>query len=331
MRSIPVYAGIAMNTTPTTTDKVDYTVIGGRREPELRKEPPLISIVLLNRAGRVFKSDTLAVLTKLNVHEILSVEGGGAGYDVEAMSLRFPAVRFIRIHNKITEGEKINIGIEEAESKYVFVMYDDMNAASGGLSDRLLEQVALSGALCAVPLIQSKKQSTVPTIMSPAFMKKSLKIVQLPPSVDGMDSLFPFDYTGIYDKELFTKLGGYDGRITGRWWQKLDFGFRAHMWGEKIKCKTSFRIKYLDDIPEESITPDKSYRFFYLKNLIIRFEGDFGIIPGSRFLSYYFSSREGFFSAYNEFREAREWVEEHKYRFKMDARSITEIWEAPEN
>lgn len=331
MRSIPVFAGIVMSTTPTTTDKVDYTVIGGRREPKLRKNPPLISIVLLNRAGRVFKADTLTVLSKLNVYEIISIEGGGPGYDVEAMSQRFPAVRFIRIHNRITEGEKINIGIGEAESKYVFVLYDDMNAASGGLSDRLLEQVALSGVLCAVPLIQSKKQSTVPTIMSPAFLRKSLKIVQLPPSVDGMDSLFPFDYTGIYDKELFTKLGGYDGRITGKWWQKLDFGFRAHMWGENIRCKTSFRVKYLDEIPEESITPDKSYRFFYLKNLILRFEGDYGTIPKSRFFSYYLRSGEGLFSARKEFQEARNWVEDNKYRFKMDARSITEIWEAPEN
>lgn len=331
MRSIPVYAGIVMSITPITINKVDYTVIGGKREPELRRSPPLLSIVLLNRAGRVFKSETLTVLGKLNVHEIISIEGGGAGYDVESMSVRFPAVRFIRIHNQTTEGEKINIGIGEAGSRYVLVVYDDMNTAAGGLSDKLLEQVMLSSSLCTVPLIQSRRQSTVPSIMSPAFMRNSLKIVQLPPSVDGMDSLFPFDYSGIYDKDLFTRLGGYDGRITGKWWQKMDFGFRAHMWGEKIQCKTSLRVKYLDDIPEESITPDGSYRFFYLKNLTVRFDGDSGTIPKSRFLSYHLKSGEGFFTALKEFREAREWVENNKYRFKMEARSIAEIWEAPDN
>lgn len=319
-----------MNITPTTIDKVDYTVIGGRREPELRKQTPLISIVLLNRAGRVFKSESLTLLSKLNVYEIISIEGGGAGWDVEALSVRFPAVRFIRIHNQTTEGEKINIGMEEAGSRYVLVLYDDMTVAAGILSDRLLEQVSLSECLCSVPLIQSRKQSTVPTIMSPAFMKKALKIVQLPPSVDGMDSLFPFDYCGIYDRDLFRKTGGYDGRITGKWWQKLDFGFRAHMWGEKIQCKTSLRVKYLDDIPEESITADDSYRFFYLKNLTVRFDGDYGLIPKGRFPSYHLKSGEGFFTARKEFREACDWVEQNKYRFKMDARSITEIWEAPE-
>ncbi len=330
MRSIPVFAGIVMSTTPITIDKVDYTVIGGKREPSLRREAPMISIVLLNRAGRVFKTDILNSLSRLDVHEVISIEHSGAGYDVEALSVKFPEVRFIRIHKDITEGEKINIGIEEAESRYVFVMYDDMNIVSGGLSDRLLDQIIEANCLCVVPLIQSRKQSTVPSIMSPAFMRNSLKIVQLPPSVDGMDSLFPFDYAGVYDRSLFIKTGGFDNRITTKWWQKLDFGFRAYMWGDKIQCKTSLRVKYLDEIPEESITPDKSYRFFYLKNLTVRFDGDYGVIPKNRFLSYYLRSREGFFTALKEFREAREWVDVNKYSFRMDARHITEIWEAPE-
>ncbi|MDC7126523.1 MAG: hypothetical protein PQJ46_13210 [Spirochaetales bacterium] len=318
-----------MNTIPTTTDKVDYTVVGGRKEPSLRKNPPLMSIVLLNRAGRVFKVETLNILGKLNVHEIISIEGGGPGYDVEALSMRFPDVKFIKIHNKITEGGKINIGMAEAESRFVFVIYDDMTISAGGFSEKLLEQIVSGSSLCSVPLINSRKQTVVPTIMSPAFMKNSLKIVKLPPTHDSMESLFPFDFCGIYDKDLFVKLGGFDERITTKWWQKMDFGFRAHMWGEHIQCRNLLRVKYLDDIPEESITPDESYRFFFLKNLMVRFEGDQGCLPRGRFSSYYFKSGEGFFQARKEFLEAKAWIEEHKYRFRMDARSITEIWEAP--
>lgn len=321
-----------MNITPIIIDKVNYTVVGGKREPEVRRHPPLISIILLSRAGRVFKTEALSILSRLNVYEIISIEGGGTGWDVEALSVKFPEIRFIRIHRKdITEGEKINIGMEESRARFVLVLYDDMSVASGGISERLLERITESGAVCTVPLIQSRKQSTVPTIMSPAFMRNNLKIVQLPPAVDGMDSLFPFDYCGIYNRELFTQSGGFDVRITGRWWQKLDFGFRAYMWGEKIQCSTSFRIKYLDEIPEESITPDQSYRFFYLKNLTVRFSGDTGCIPKSRFLSYHLKSGESFFTSLKEFREARDWVNNNKYRFRMDARSITEIWEAPEH
>ena len=332
MRSIRNFAGIVMSTTPITIDKVNYTVIGGRREPELRREPPLISVVLLNRAGRVFKADTLSILRKLNVHEVLSIESSGAGWDVESLVSRFPEVRFIKIHrDDVTEGEKINIGIEESRASLALVLYDDMSLASGGISSRLMERITSSRAVCTVPLLQTRKQSTVPTIMSPAFLKNSLKIVQLPPAVDGMDSLFPFDYCGIYDRELFSQLGGYDERITGRWWQKLDFGFRAHMWGEKICCSTALRVKYLDDIPAESLTPDSSYRFFHLKNLSVRFNGDTGSLPSSRFFSYHVRSGESFFTSLKEFKEARRWVEQNKYRFRMDAKSITEIWEAPEH
>jgi hypothetical protein len=321
-----------MNTIPITIEKINYTVVGGKREPEVRRHAPLISIVLLNRAGRVFKAEALSALSKLNVYEIVSIEGAGAGWDVEALSVRFPDIRFIRIHRKnITEGEKINIGIEESQARFVLVLYDDMSMASGGISERLLERITESGSVCTVPLIQSRKQSTVPTIMSPAFLRKSLKIVQLPPAVDGMDSLFPFDYCGIYNRELFVQSGGYDVRITGRWWQKLDFGFRTYMWGEKVQCSTSFRIKYLDEIPEESITPDQSYRFFYLKNLTVRFNGDTGTLPKGRFPAYHLKSGESFFTSLKEFREARDWVEKNKYRFRMEAKSITEIWEAPEH
>ena len=319
-----------MNTTPSTIDKVDYTVIGGKKNTSPRRSPPLISIVLLNRAGRIFKSDILSELKKLNVYEIISVEGAGEGWDIETLSVRFPGIRFIRLHKESTAGEKINIGINEADSKFVLVLYDDMSLHSGGLSERLLDRIEESGTICTVPLIQSRKQSTVPSVMSPAFMKKSLKIVQLPPSVDGMDSLFPFDYCGIYNKDKFTQLGGYDKRITGPRWQKMDFGFRSFMWGEKIRCSTSFRIRYLDEIPEESVTPDKSYRFFYLKNLTVRFNGDTGSIPAGRYLSYHIKSGESFFTSLKEFKEARAWVELNKYRFRMDAVSITDIWEAPE-
>ncbi len=320
-----------MNTTPSIIEKVNYTVVGGRKDPTIRKGPSFISIVLLSRGGRVFRNEILTSLVKLNVYEIITIEGEGSGYDVESLSVKFPEIKFVTLRNITTEGEKINIGIEEASSKYVLVMYDDMALPAGGLSERLIERIADAGCLCTVPLLQSRKQLTVPTIISPAFMKKKLKIVHLPPSVDGMDSLFPFDYCGIYDRDRFIQLGGYDSRIAGMYWQKLDFGFRAYMWGEKIHCSTSFRIKYLDEIPQESITPDRSYRFFYLKNLTVRFTGDSGQIPAGRFLPYHFKSSEGFFTSLREFREARDWVYKNRYRFRMEAGSITEIWEAPEN
>ena len=102
------------------------------------------------------------------------------------------------------------------------------------------------------------------------------------------------------------------------------------MWGDRIKCDTTFRMSYLADAPAEDATRDDSYKLFFLKNLAIRYGGDSGYIPRGRFLSYLIKSGGDIFSAMREFRNVRKWVEINRYRFNYDARSIVELWESPE-
>ena len=51
------------------------------------------------------------------------------------------------------------------------------------------------------------------------------------------------------------QLGGFDYTIQNPYWQNLDFGVRAHLWGEKIRIFTSFRIQYEGN----PIAEDKDY------------------------------------------------------------------------
>ena len=204
-----------------------------------------------------------------------------------------------------------------------------MRLSPSSLSERLVERLREQKLLCAVPLLQNPRLETVPSIMAPAFHGKLLKVLALQPSADGMMSLFPFDYCGIYSKEKFVVIGGYDQSMVSPYWQKMDFGFRSFMWGEKILCNTSLRMSYSGEVSSEDATPDESYKFFFLKNLSIRFTGDSGALPMSRFFSY-FPKAGGLISGLREFSEVRKWVEVNRYRFKQDARSITELWELPE-
>jgi len=120
----------------------------------------------------------------------------------------------------------------------------------------------------------------------------------------------------------------YDPEILNPYWQKLDFGFRAHMWGEQLLCSTSLRIRYLGEHEAEDTTPDESYGRFYLKNLAVRFDSDAGSLPLSRFLSYAGKRGGSPIARIKEFREASEWVKTHRFRFCRDARSVTELWES---
>jgi len=286
--------------------------------------------VLLNRGGRPFKSSVFSELLEVGASEIISVEGPAAGYDVENLARRHPEVRFLLLTEPVTTGEKVNIGVEEAKSEFVLVMWNDMRIVSG-FSESTFSRMVEGAPLCTVPVLQSMRKETIPSIQVPAIYRKQLKIVPSQPSADGEPTIYPFDYCGIYRKEAFTLSEGFDYLLENDHWQKLDFGFRAYMWGERIECSTSLRFQYRGDTPTEDTSRDESYKLFFLKNLAVRFNRDAGVLPVSQLLRYLLRSGADVITAYREFREVSRWVTLNQFRFRQDARSVTELWEMPES
>jgi len=309
--------------------RIPYTIVGGRKEDRSLQVSPPLSIILLHRGSRPYRQEYFRELEQLGAIEIVSVESKVHTYDIDALSRAYPYVRFLILHEQVSIGEQINIGMKEATGKYVFVMWSDMKVSSP-LGPQLLHRFISAERLCTVPVIQNTKLETVPSIMVPAFHRRSLKILPMLPQQNGIITLFPFDYCGVYQKEKFLLAGGYDHSITSSHWQKMDFGFRANMWGYVQECETAFRVRYLASEPSEDTTPDTSYKQFFLKNLTVCFNGDRGEIPWRRFLSYYIRSGSPFFSALRDFRKVRDWVAVNQYRFNRDARDVTALWEGPE-
>lgn len=320
-----------MSTIPTTskTLRVPYTIVGGGIEDRSLQISPPIGIVLLHRGSRPYRQEYFKELEQLGNIEIISVEPKTSTYDVDGLSQRYPGVRFLLLHEDITRGEQINIGMKESSSQYVLVLWSDMKVSSP-LAPQLLQRFIDSERLCTVPVIQNTKLETVPSVIVPAFQKRNLKTLPLLPQKNGIKTLYPFDYCGVYNREKFLLAGGYDYLITHQHWQKMDFGFRAHMWGENIECETAFRLRYLGSEPSEDTTPDEGYKQFFLKNLSVRFAGDRGELPWGRFFSYYTRSGSSLISAMREFKRVREWVRLNQYRFCREARDVTELWEEPE-
>jgi hypothetical protein len=321
-----------MNTIPSTSKRLQtpYTVVGGEKIDKKRRRPLNLSLLLLNRGGKIYRQDLFTELERIGIEEIISIEGPGSSYDIEQLSGRYPRIKFIILHSMASVGEQINIGIEETHSTLVLVIWNDITLPSSALSSRFIERMLGNNVLCTVPLMQNQKMQTIPTLQVPAFHKKRLKVVALPPKSDGMMTLFPFDYVGIYDKQKFTYSGGFDHNLIHPYWQKMDFGFRVYMWGETIKYNSGFRVSYEEDPPVEDTTPDDSYKTFFLKNLSVRFRGDTGDLPFSAFVRYLFKSGSPLIQAYREFKEAKRWVTLNRFRFKEDARSVTDLWEVPE-
>jgi hypothetical protein len=264
-------------------------------------------------------------LEGLKVDEVLSVEGPSATYDVEALANRFSKTRFLLLTKDVSPGQQINLGIDEAYGKYVYVLWNTM--APGPIPPRILERIKDERLLCAVPIMRNERSELIPTVQAPAFFRNHLRVVPVPPAKDGMPSLFPFDYVGIYDKERFLRTGGFDEEITTPYWQKMDFGFRSHMWGDRIVCATSLRVSLKSRDVAEDTTVDPSYSRFYLKNLSVRFNGDSGDLPRHKFLQFYLKTGGSLASCIRLFRRIRQWVSQNRFRFTQDAKRVTELWE----
>jgi hypothetical protein len=301
-----------------------------------------LSAILLNRGGRYPRRTLFQELEKIGFDYIISMEGPREHYDLEDLSGRFPFVRFILLKETISPGEQINLAVSEITSPLFFVLWNDLRILhSGGaakMADRLFfsrdefrrgDSKSLNKRLCTVPMIQNAHFETLPTLAAPVFFRHTVKTLLFPPEGEGSPSLYPFDGIGIYDRDRFVRLGGFDGTLKNTHWQLMDFGFRAYLWGEEIRSTQLIRLSYNGQVPIENDTTEESYRWFYLKNLAPVFRGDTAHLPWRRFFGYLFRSGRDLFAAWSDFNLGRRWVYANRFRFRGDAETVTDLWENP--
>jgi len=333
-----------MNTIPTIFNEkiTQYTAVGGKE----RIASTGISAVILNHPGhprRSFFHD----IEKTGFDNVISIESCAPHYDIEELAGRFPFVRFILPENEINLGEQINLAASEIESPLFFVLRSDMKIIAGGTARRMAERLSIHGEendekstnntgekkagfkrLCTVPLIMNSNYETLPSLVAPMTYRKKMRAIFLEPRSEGDKSLYPFDGIGIYDRQRFIRTGGFDTTLNNAYWQLVDFGLRANLWGEEIALNLHFKLSYDGELPSENYTVDDSYRQFYLKNLAPVFRSDYAHLPLYRFPGFLFQSGEDLFSAWKEFKKVRKWVVKNKFRWKSDARSLIKTWSA---
>ncbi len=313
-----------MSTTHSTSEgrRLPYTVVGGKRGDRALPSRRTFSIVVLNRGGKFDRESAFARLAAWEPAEILSIEIGTSSYDVEHLAARFSHVRFVLLDRSVSVGEQVNLGISEAIGSLVLVLWNDFEIA--GLPKAVHSTEA---PLCSVPLLRGERNQVLPSLIAPAFYHQRLQVLALPPPNDRVASILPFDYVGLYHREQFQRIGGYDGAIYAPHWQKLEFGFRAHMWDYRIMLEPQLRMSCSQTPPPEDTTPNEDYLRFYLKTLAVRFTGDSGRLPYSKLLMVILRAQAGPLRAWRLFREARRWVERNRYSFRQDARRVTELWD----
>jgi hypothetical protein len=328
-----------MNTIPAIFSHAlpPYTAVGGTK----RLGSAGLSAVLLNRRGLFFRRGVFQELEKAGFDYVVSIESAPERYDVEDLSSRFPFVRFVLVPEGLNLGEQINLGAVELSSPLFFVLWNDLKIIIGGGADRMAERLYLpaeelkkagAGAsqfrrLCTVPWLLNNRFETHPSLAAPSAYKKNMRTLFFAPRQEGLPSLYPFDGVGIYDRERFISLGGFDPLIRNPHWQLMDFGFRARLWGEEISATQYIKLSSEGLIPAEDSTVDEGYRRFYLKNIAPVFREEEAHLPWRRFPSYLASSGWDLFGAWEDFKSARRWVRDNGKRWKRDARTVNDSWE----
>lgn len=316
-----------MNTIPSTfnENQIDITVIGGN-QILISKLP--ISVILLNRSGTTFRVNNLEALSSYGFADIVCVEAPQQNYNLDELSKRFPYVKFLIPGKNLTTGEMINLGMSEIRNKKVLVLWDTMHLSTKIISERILSILLKEDVLCHVPFLFTEQMQTLPAKNVPSIEKGTFSVKTFTVTQDFAKTLYPFDFIGVYDKERFINLGGFDYTLSSNYWQLLDFALRSYLWGEKIEICSGLRLNYECEVPLENTTPDASYLRFFLKNLCPKFLEDYAYIPKKEFFYYLNRSSLGFFKAYKTFKMARNWVSKNKFRFKTDAQTLITAWDS---
>ena len=315
-----------MNTIPLTFNEkqINRTIIGGN-EIVVSKIP--ISIILLNRSGTTFRMNNIESLLRLGFTDIVSIEAPQQNYNLDELAKRFPVVKFIIPGEQLSTGEMINLGMQEVRSNKVLVLWDTMHISTKIFSDRLLNIILNNEIFCFAPFLFNFQMQNLPVKNIPAIENTSFTVKTFGVTQDFAKTLYPFDFVGLYDRQKFINLGGFDHTITSDYWQLIDLFMRSYLFGEKTIICSSLRLNYECEVPLEDTTPDFSHLRFFLKNLSPKFVGDYAYIPKKEFFSYLNRSSLGFFKAYKSFKMARNWVSKNKFRFKTDAQTLISSWE----
>ncbi|MDR2865430.1 MAG: hypothetical protein LBV68_07470 [Spirochaetaceae bacterium] len=323
-----------------------YTVVGGNEH----RGSSGVSAILLNRGVRYPRRSLFYELGKAGFDYVVSVEGPNEHYDLDELSRLFPFVRFILLSETVNIGEQINIAVSEIKSPLFFVLWNDLKILYGGTAAKIAERIVLPPEkvvhdnekkrwykrLCTIPVFQNPEFETLPTASGPLMIKKKFEIARFSPGKEDMPSLYPYDAVGIYDRERFLDLGGFDTEIKSEHWQLLDFGFRAWLWGEQIRCTQLIRLRYEGFKKIEDTTYDESYWHFFLKNLspVLRCNTDtkelYAHLPLKNFFTFLFKAGQGPLNAAHYFLNARHWVYEHRLNWKTSAKALTQEWKARE-
>ncbi|MBQ9237984.1 MAG: hypothetical protein IJ191_01510 [Treponema sp.] len=317
-----------MNTIPTIFNErqINMTVLGGRQKPSHIAMD--VAVILLNSSGSHFRVQVLENPVTCGFSDIISLEPHRENRNIEETAHRFPSVKFIVPLDTVTDGDMINIGMSETDASHVLVLRDSLAIPHGVVSPKLVEHVLKLDCYCVAPRLIDAAHGGVAVRSIPFAERGHLHMEMTAVVTEGAPTVYPFDIVGLYNREKFIRLGGFDYTILSPYYQNMDLALRSWLWGERTVISPSFLLSYAGAVPVETMTADVTYLHCYLKNMLPVFKIDHGVISPFSFFRFFYNSSCGFFESRRLFKDAVRWTTVNRYRFKTDIKHLVENWGA---
>ncbi len=328
----------AMNIIPSTFNQriINRTVLGGVESDAKILMP--VTCLVLNRSGNSYRNFIFDKLIYQGFEKVIWIESNMVkkngvdkvkGRHLDELSSRYPTVKFLVPQdgsNFVSIGDMINLGMQEATSPYVLVLFDDLCTDSFQIPISIVNKLVENNLFCICPKLISSNQQILPVKYSPMEQKSVFEMDSSMTMASGDKTFYAADWVGLYDRDKFIQLGGIDYTITTEYWQKMDLFFRSWLWGEKTWLDLNLFFTYSGEVHVENRTRNMSYLRFFLKNLLPVYRMEEAQIPLVSFFAFKHKNLCGLKESYILFKNAREWVITNRFRFKTDANNLVGNW-----
>ena len=304
-----------------------YTVIQSKNN-YVQRSTFGISFVILNRGTKIFREDLFEFLSNFDfIREIISIERQSNRGSLQFISDTYDKVKFILLSDDLNSGEKVNLAMKESICSFVFVLQSDMYLLNPFWIPNIFNEIVKKCTSCWWRIFD-KEEEVVPSVFLPTIDKQQkLKVILINSEKEYEKTLVTMDYCGLYSKEKFIQLGGFDKRIKNEYFQRLDFGLRAIYFGESVYIYRKLRIQYTVLNFPEDLTKNRSFLIFLLKNHVPIFIGNGIKFSFLRFFKICLRYGINPLKFSREFREIKNETIKNSLRFKGDLKSAVELWE----
>lgn len=206
----------------------------------------------------------------LSIH-VLTNEYKMDQYDIQS---QYPEVTFIVFKNDTITGEYINAMADECYTDYFLIVRSDMEIIAFDGNKILNIMGGKDHPVAISPVMLSSNAEVMPTLRAPFIRGKEVDPQSFLPNVESEKpepTLYPVLCLGLYDRAFFQRLRGFDTEITGEYYQSIDFGVRAWLFGNKMFVSPSLAVQFPNRV---SVIEDRSecggMNRFYTKALSIK-------------------------------------------------------------